>query len=81
MGLTMKVTIYTTPICPYCIIIKNYLRKNNISFEEIDVLKDREKGEEMAKKSKQENVPVVEVDEKIIVGYDLKKLKEALGIE
>ncbi len=77
----MKVTIYTTPICPYCIIIKNYLKKNNISFEEIDVLKDKEKGIEMAKKSNQENVPVTEVDGQLIVGYDLKKLKEALRIE
>jgi len=77
----MKVIIYTTPICPYCIIIKNYLKRNNISFEEIDVLKDKEKGAEMAKKSNQENVPVTEVDGKIIVGYDLKKLKDALGIE
>ena len=77
----MKVIIYTTPICPYCIIIKNYLKKNNISFEEINVLENEKKGAEMAKKSNQENVPVTEVDGKIIIGYNLKKLKEALGIE
>ncbi len=76
----MKVVIYTTPICPYCIIIKNYLKRNNISFEEIDISKDKKKAEEMKKKSNQENVPVVDVDGAIIIGYNLKKLKEALKL-
>jgi len=73
--------LYTAPACPFCVIVKKYLERNNVSFYEIDVSKDQKKKEEMKAKSGQENVPVVDVEGKIIVGYNLKKLKEALGIE
>jgi len=77
----MKVILYTTPACPFCVIVKKYLERNNIKFDEVDVSKDQKKKEEMKAKSGQENVPVVDVEGKIIVGYNLKKLKEALGIK
>src|SRR4051812_12323671 len=32
-----KVTIYTTPYCPYCIAAKSLLRRKNVEFDEIDV--------------------------------------------
>ena len=77
----MKVVVYTTPACPYCIMVKNFLKKNNISFEEIDVSKDKKKKQEMMDKSGQMSIPVTEIDGIIIVGYDLKKIKDALKIK
>jgi glutaredoxin-like YruB-family protein len=77
----MKVIVYSTPACPFCIIVKNFLKRNNIKFKEIDISKDATAKEEMKKKSRQESVPVTDVDGKIIVGYDIKKLKEALSLE
>jgi glutaredoxin-like YruB-family protein len=77
----MKVVVYTTPACPYCVLVKNFLKKNNISFDEIDISKDEKKKEELIKKSGYMRVPVTEIDGIIIVGYDLKKIKEALKIE
>jgi glutaredoxin len=62
-------------------IVKNYLVRNNIQFTEIDISKDKKKEMEMQEKSNQTNVPVVDVDSQIIIGYDLKKLKEALKIK
>jgi glutaredoxin-like YruB-family protein len=79
--MNMKVILYTAPACPFCVIVKKYLERNNIKFDEVDVSKDQKKKEEMKAKSGQENVPVVDVEGKIIVGYNLKKLKEALGIK
>lgn len=32
-----KVTIYTTPYCPYCHAAKALLKKKGVTFEEIDV--------------------------------------------
>lgn len=32
-----KVTIYTTPFCPYCVMAKRLLTKKAVAFEEIDV--------------------------------------------
>jgi len=76
----MTVKIYTAPGCAFCVIVENFLKRNNIRFKEIDISKDAKAKEEMKKKSGQESVPVTDVDGKIIVGYDLNKLKEALKI-
>ena len=77
----MKVFLYTAPACPFCLIVANFLRKSSIIFEEIDISKDPKKKSEMERKSGQSQVPVTDIDGKIIVGYDLKKLKEALDIK
>jgi len=77
----MKIILYTAPACPFCIIVKNFLNKNSIKFDEIDISKYRKKKEEMEKKSNQSQVPVTDVDGTIIIGYSLKKLKEALKLE
>jgi glutaredoxin 3 len=75
-----KVIIYSTPFCGYCKKEKEFLKEQNIKFEEIDVSKDKEKAKYMVDKSGQMGVPVTEIDGKMIVGFDKEKLKEALGI-
>ncbi len=37
MTTTPKVTIYTTPYCPYCHAAKRLLKSKGVAFEEIDV--------------------------------------------
>lgn len=61
--------------------LKNYFKENKIKFEEIDVSKDTKSAEEMIEKSGQMSVPVVEIDGEIIVGFNLEKINELLGIE
>ncbi len=75
-----QVTIYTTPYCVYCKMAKEMFRKNNIAYEEKDVAADLKAREDMIQKSGQMGVPVIEVDDKIIIGFDQPRLKEALGI-
>jgi glutaredoxin len=77
----MKAILYTAPGCPFCVIVKNFLVSNKVSVKEIDVSKNAKLREQMVKKSGQENVPVTEIDGMVIVGYDLKKLKEALKVK
>jgi glutaredoxin-like YruB-family protein len=76
----MKIIIYTTPVCPFCVLVKNFLKQNNIKYEEVDVSKDRNKAEYLFKKTGAMNVPVTEIDDKIVIGYDTKKLKEILRL-
>ncbi|MEM0360350.1 MAG: glutaredoxin domain-containing protein [Candidatus Diapherotrites archaeon] len=76
-----KVTVYSTPICPYCIKAKQFLKQNNIKFEEIDVSLNHDKAMEMVKKSGQSGVPVIDIDGKIVIGYDVPRLKSLLGIK
>ena len=50
--MSMKpVTIYTTPICPYCVRAKSLLGKKGVSYDEIDVMMDMKAREEMLAKS------------------------------
>lgn len=76
-----KVTVYSTPTCPYCVKVKEFLKEHHVKYKEIDVASDRAKAEEMIEKSSQMGVPVTEVDKTIIVGYDVQKLKKALDIK
>lgn len=75
-----NVTVYSTPTCPFCIRVKQYLKDNNIQFTDYDVGSKPDKAQEMINKSGQMGVPVIEIDGKIVVGFDKEKLKEALGL-
>jgi len=75
-----KVTVYSTATCPFCIRAKQFLKENNIRFEDIDVSVNQEKAQEMIKRSGQMGVPVLDIDGDIIVGFDKEKIKETLGI-
>lgn len=75
-----NVLIYSTSTCPFCIRVKQFLTENNISFKNIDVSDDHQAAEEMIQKSGQMGVPVLDIDGKIIVGFDKESIKQALGL-
>lgn len=75
-----KVTIYTTPSCVYCKMTKEFFAKNNVQYEEKNVAADVQARQDMLEKSQQLGVPVIEVDETIIIGFDKKNLEMALGL-
>ncbi len=75
-----KVKVYSTPTCSYCIRVKQFLKDNNVVFENIDVSQSQQMGEEMVQKSGQMGVPVLDIDGEIIVGFDKERIKQALEI-
>jgi glutaredoxin-like YruB-family protein len=80
MVIAMRVIVYTTPICPYCILVKNFLKQNKVQFSEIDLSTNKRAAEEIVKKCGALSAPIIDVDGNIVVGYDTKKLKELLGL-
>ncbi|MCX6774519.1 MAG: glutaredoxin family protein [DPANN group archaeon] len=76
-----KVKIYSTPYCTYCKLAKNFFTKNNVAFTEVDVSEDEKELNSMVKKSGQMGVPVIEIDDKVIVGYNEAKIKKLLGLK
>jgi len=76
-----KIRIFSTPTCPYCITLKEYLKDKGFDFEDIDVSQDEKAREEMVEKTGQMGVPVVEIDGKIIIGFDKEKISELLKIK
>jgi len=74
------VKIYTTSICPYCHMAKEYLEKNKIKFQDINVEEDEAAAREMIQKSHQMGVPVLDINGTIIVGFDKAGIDKALGL-
>ena len=74
----MEVKIYTIPTCPWCVKLKEWLKKKKISFQELDVMEEDKARDDLIEKSGQMSVPVIEIGDKIIVGFNEKKLEEAL---
>ena len=74
-------TIYTTPSCVYCKMVKEFFKEHNIDYKEKDVAKETLAREEMFKISQQMGVPVIDIDGHIIVGFDKERLSELLGIK
>ncbi|WP_028992455.1 glutaredoxin domain-containing protein [Thermoanaerobacter thermocopriae] len=75
-----RVTVYTTPSCPWCNATKAYLRQHNIPFREIDVSKNPSAAAELVRRSGQRGVPQTDIDGTIVVGFDKAKLNQLLGI-
>ena len=75
-----KVTIYSTPTCHFCQMAKEFFKDNNVEYTDYNVAEDIEKRQEMVEKSGQMGVPVISIDEQVIVGFDENKLKETLSI-
>ena len=75
-----KVKVYSTPTCPFCIRVKQFLKDSAVSFEDIDVSTNHEAAQEMINRSGQMGVPVVDIEGELIVGFDKEKIKRALGL-
>jgi len=75
-----KVIIYSTPTCHFCHLAKDYFNENKIVFEEKNVLTDLDARQEMMSKSGQMGVPVIDIEGKIIVGFDQQTIDSELGI-
>lgn len=75
-----KVTIYTTPSCAYCKMAKKFFEENDVEYEEKDVVDDEDARQEAVDKSGQMGVPVIEVGDDVIVGFDKGKLSNLLDL-
>jgi len=72
------VTVYSTPTCPYCVRLKQFLKEKNVLFKDVDVSADTVKAQEMITRSGQMGVPVLDIDGEIIVGFDKARIEEKL---
>lgn len=74
----MKIIIYSTPTCPWCVLAKNYFKNKKIEFEDINVAIDPLKAQEMVKLSGQMGVPVIKIDDEVLVGFDQGKIESII---
>jgi glutaredoxin-like YruB-family protein len=74
------VTIYSTPTCHFCHAAKDFMNEHNITFTEVDVSTDAEQRQQMIEMTGQMGVPVIRIDDDVVVGFDEDKVKELLGV-
>ena len=75
-----NVTIYSTPTCHFCRMAKDFFKVNNVAYTEYDVAGNLEKRKEMIEKSGQMGVPVIIIDNELIVGFDKPQISKMLGL-
>lgn len=73
------VTIYSTTWCSFCRMAKNYLQGLDVTFKEIDIDKDTEAASYIINKTHQAGVPIIEIGESTIIGFDRPKIDAALA--
>lgn len=74
------VKIFTTPTCSYCKMAKEFFNEHGITYQEVDVTKDQAALKDMADRSGQMGVPVILIDEEVVVGFDQERLSSLLGV-
>ena len=74
----MKVTLYSRPMCGWCLDAKDYLKHHGIAFDEVDVGKDAAATQEMQRLSGQHYVPTIVIDGQVLANFDVAQLEEFL---
>jgi glutaredoxin 3 len=74
----MKVTIYSTPTCPYCKMAKSFLDAKGVAYDDLDVSVDADARDVMLKKSGQMGVPVLDIEGEVVVGFNKEKIANLL---
>ena len=75
----MAITVYSADTCPWCVKAKDYLRDKGVEFREVNIAVDRAGAIEMVEKSGQQGVPVIEIDDNIIIGFDQARIDSLIG--
>ena len=76
-----KIKVYSTPSCPWCTRLKEFLEELKVDFEEVNIAESAMAANEMVSISGQRGVPVTEIDGQVIIGFNPDAIKKALKIE
>lgn len=80
-----QITIYSTRTCPYCVMLKDYLKGKNIDFEEVLIDVNPEEAPKILDMCGSLGTPCTHITlengkEINILGFDKPKFDEVLGI-
>ncbi|HDR4420127.1 TPA: glutaredoxin family protein [Bacillus cereus] len=76
-----KIEVYTQPDCPPCVIVKEFLKHNNVVYEEFDVKKDATARNRLLNDYDSYSTPTVVIDGEVVAGFQIEKLQQLLNIE
>lgn len=73
-----EIEVFSTPSCPYCTKLKNWLEEEGYEFQEYDVSENKEKAREMMQRTGRKGVPQTFVGDKEIVGFQPDEIRKAI---
>lgn len=72
------IKIYTTPICAYCKMAKEYFKSKDLKYQEISLVGNSEAQQLVIAKTGMTAVPIIEINGKFVVGFNRQKIDQAL---
>lgn len=72
------IKVYSTPTCPYCVMAKDFLKKKNIPYEDVNVAANHAAAEEMIAKTHQMGVPVIDIEGEFLIGFNKAEVEKTL---
>jgi len=75
-----RVIVFSTPTCTHCNSAKRYLRERGVRFRDVDVSRDPVAARDMVKRSGQQGVPVIEINGRVVVGFNRAEVDRLLGL-
>lgn len=76
------ITLYTTAICPYCVMAKNFLKSRGLAWDEVRIDTDPAQRDRMLARARRTSVPQIFIGEHHVGGYDdLIALHRAGGLD
>jgi glutaredoxin 3 len=75
-----RVIVFSTPTCTYCSRAKHYFRQQGVRFRDVDVSKDPAAARDMVRRSGQQGVPVIDINGKIVVGFNKPEIDKLLEL-
>jgi len=76
-----SVILFTTPTCSWCRTVKQYLRKNDVRFKEVDITRDEGAARDMVRRTGQQGVPVTLINNRPVVGFNKNEINRLLNIK
>ncbi len=72
------ITLYSSPDCAYCHMVREYLKKKKVDFKEYDISDNPKAYNWVKEHAPVIATPVVDINGTTIVGFDRQKIDEAL---
>lgn len=78
---TKHVEIYSTESCHFCHLAKEWLSAHQIPFTDYNVAQDQVKRKEMVEMTGQLGVPVIKIENDVMVGFNPEMMADLLGVK
>ena len=72
------IKIYTTPVCAYCKMAKEYFKSKSLQYEEVSLVGNPEAQQLVMSKTGMVAAPIIEINGKFVVGFNSEEINNTL---